>query len=159
MFGRTYSVEFIFSRLPDVTELILPLDLIWYFRTTAPPWLIDFDVSRQPHTLVSLTCHAQVENEICRKLTHFFQDIDKDTHRRFEKYVLRGRNLEIDNAREGDSGMYKCEARLSNNTLNDPIVYSKDFAVSIIPHRAHWLGADHKIFKSVSFGNQVRSHT
>jgi len=83
------------------------------------------------------------------------KDIDKDTHRRFEKYVLRGRNLEIDNAREGDSGMYKCEARLSNNTLNDPIVYSKDFAVSIIPHRAHWLGADHKIFKSVSFGNQT----
>ena len=71
MFSRTYSVEFIFSRLPHVTELILPLDLIWYFRTTAPPWLIDFDVSRQPHTLVSLTCHAQVENEIYRKLTHF----------------------------------------------------------------------------------------
>lgn len=79
----------------------------------------------------------------------FSQDIDKDTHRRFENYMLRRRNLEIDNAREEDSGMYKCEAR----NINDTVVFGKLFDVSAV--RRSW-GAEPHIFTSDSLENQVK---
>jgi len=76
------------------------------------------------------------------------KDIDKDTHRRFENYMLRRRNLEIDNAREEDSGMYKCEAR----NINDTVVFGKLFDVSAV--RRSW-GAEPHIFMSDSLENQT----
>ena len=82
---------------------------------------------------------------------HCIQEIDKDTHRRFESYKLRrhARSLEIDNAREEDSGMYECEAR----NLNDTVVFGKLFEVSVIPRPGY--GLEHNIFRADSLDNQV----
>ena len=63
--------------------------------------------------------------------------------------MLRRRILEIDNAREEDSGMYECMAR----NLNDTVVFGKVFDVSVVPR---WFGVEHNIFISDSLKNQVK---
>ena len=58
--------------------------------------------------------------------------------------------MEIENAREEDSGMYWCEAR----NINDTVVFDRLFEVSVVPRM---FGVDQNIFSSNSLENKERN--